>query len=292
MRSRLVLSSLLGVNEHYVDMSRQMLLYYHQWPISEFVLTLNGSEGEIRSFRQFLRDAGIPATVFTATARYDNRLQARWSRQRQAYIERRYEGHDWKLCVDSDEFVGRSDVLLRMLDTTRCAYFLAFTVDMVPIASADETPSQVPVFHRPHAKFFLTQAYALAQKVPLARVHVVVGGAAHDVARRYRALPHYEHILPLYHYKWEAGVRTRLCERFEHYKRLGLPYAEESRLFCSLLDEGINHLRVDDLDRVRLSIKPDKTGDVSLQLDPAGHLTFFSYSKEAGQAQGSGRQEQ
>jgi hypothetical protein len=282
MRSRLVLSSLLGVNEQYVAMSRQFLLYYCQWPISEFVLTLNGSEGEVRSFGHFLHDAGIPATVFTATARYDNRLQARWSQQRQAYITRHYAAHDWKLCVDSDEIVERSDLLLRMLDTTPCAYFLAFTVDMIPIVSADETPSQVPVFHRPHAKYFLTQAYALAQKVPLARVHVLVGGAAHDVARRYRALPRYEHVLPLYHYKWEAGVRTRLRERFEHYQWLGFPYAEESRLFCSLLDEGINHLHVDDLDRVRLSIKPDKTGDVSLQLDPAGHLTFFSHSKEAG----------
>lgn len=288
MRSRLVLSSLLGVNEQYVEMSRQMLLYYRQWPISEFVLTLNGSEGEIRAFPQFLRDARIPATVFTATARYDNRLQARWSHQRQAYIERRYAAHDWKLCVDSDEIVERSDVLLRILDTTRCDYFLAFTVDMVPTASADETPSQVPVFDRPHASYFLTQAHAVAQKVPLARVPVLVGGAAHDVARRYRALPRYEHVLPLYHYKWETGVRTRLRERFERYQRLGLPYAEESRLFCSLLDGGINHLHVEDLDHVRLSIKADKTGDVSLQLDPAGHLTFFSHSR-VGQAQGSGR---
>lgn len=282
MRPRLVLSSLLGVNEQYVDMSSQMLLYYRQWPISEFVLTLNGSDGEIRSFRGFLRDLGIPAKVFTATAHYDNRLQARWSQQRQAYIERQYAVHDWKICVDSDEIIERSDVLLRMLGTTSCAYFLAFTVDMVPIISTDETPSLVPIFDRPHAKHFLTQVYALAQKVPLARVRVLVGGAAHDVARRYRSLPRFEHILPLYHYKWEAGVRTRLRERFEHYQQLGLPYAEESRLFCSLLDGGINHLHVDDLDHVRLSIKPDKTGDMSLQLDPAGHLTFFSPIKEAG----------
>jgi len=286
MRSRLVLSSVLGVSEQYVDMSRQMLLYYRQWPISEFVLTLNGSEGEIWSFRQFLRDAGIPATVFTATVRYDNRLQARWSQQRQSYIQHQYAAHDWKLCVDSDEIVERSDALLRVLDTTCCSYFLAFTVDMVPIASADETPSHVQVFDRPHVMCFLTQAYALAQKVPLARAHVLVGGAAHDVARRYRALPRYEHVLPLYHYKWEAGVRTRLRERFEHYRRLGLPYAWESLLLCTLLDEGIKHLHVDDLDHVRLSIKPDKTGDVSLQIDPAGHLTFFSASGEAGRAQG------
>lgn len=277
-RSRLVLSSLLGVNEQYVDMSKQMLLYYRQWPISEFVLTLNGSEREIRCFRQFLRDAGIPAMVFTVTGRYNNRLQARWSQQRQAYIQHQYAAHEWKLCVDSDEIVEWSDALLRVLDTTACAYFYAFTVDMVPIASTDETPSHVQVFDRPHGMYFLTQAYALAQKVPLARAHVLVGGAAHDVARRYRALPRYEHVLPLYHYKWEAGVRTRLRDRFEHYRRLGLPYAEESLLFCTALDEGISHLHVDDLDRVRLSIKPDKTGDVSLQLDPAGHITFLSPS--------------
>ncbi len=279
MKSRLVLSSLLGVNEQYVDMSKQMLLSYRQWPISEFVLTLNGSEGEIRLFRQFLRDVGIPATVFTATARYDNRLQARWSNQRQSYISRQYSAQDWKLCVDSDEIVDRSDALLRVLDTTPCAYFLAFTVDMVPIASADETPSHLLVFDRPHLRCFLTQTCAVAQKVPLARAHILVGGAAHNVARRYRALPRYEHVLPLYHYKWEAGVRTRLRERFEHYRRLGLPYAEESLLFCARLDEGISHLRVDNLDSVRLAIKRDKTGDRSLHLDPAGHLTFFSPSR-------------
>lgn len=279
MKPRLVLSSLLGVNEHYVDMSKQMLLSYRQWPISEFVLTLNGSDGEIRSFRLFLRDAGIPATVFTATARYDNRLQARWSQQRQAYIRRQYAAHDWKLGVDSDEIVDRSDALLRVLDNTTCAYFLAFTVDMVPVTSADETSSRVPVFDRPHVMCFLTQACALAQKVPLARAHVLVGGAAHDVARRYRALPRYEHVLPLYHYKWEAGVSTRLMERFEHYRRLGLPYADESRLFCTQLDEGISHLRVDDLDSIRLAIKRDKTGDTSLQLDSAGPLAFFAPTK-------------
>jgi hypothetical protein len=282
MKSRLVLTSLLGVNDRYVDMSRQMLLYYREWPITEFVLTLNGSEGEIWSFRKFLRDADIPATVFTATARYDNRRQARWSNQRQAFICRKYTAQDWKLCVDSDEIVDRTDALLQLLDTTHCAYFLAFTVDMVPIAPADQTPSNERVFDRPHMKCFLTQAYALAQKVPLARAHVLVGGAAHDVARRYRALPRYEHVLPLYHYKWETGVRARLLERFQHYQQLGLPYAEESLLFSTQLDEGTSHLRVDDLDSVRLAIKRDKTGDVSLQLDPAGHLAFFSPSSGMG----------
>lgn len=288
MRSRLVLSSLLGVNDQYVDMSRQMLLYYRQWPISEFVLTLNGNDGEIRAFKQFLRDASIPAKVFNATVRYDNRLQWRWSQQRQAYIQSQYAARDWKLCVDSDEIIERSDALLRVLNTTCCAYFLAFTVDMVPIASADETPSSVLVFDRPHVMYFLTQAHALAQKVPLARAHVLVGGAAHDVARRYRALPRYEYVLPLYHYKWEAGVRTRLRDRLAHYQRLVLSYAEESLRFCTMLDEGISHLQVNDLDCVRLSIKPDKTGDVSLQIDPSGHLTFFSPSGGAGQAQASG----
>lgn len=276
MKSRLVLSSLLGVNEQYVDMSRQMLLSYREWPITEFVLTLNGSEGEIRSFREFLRNTKIPAIVFTATARYDNRWQARWSNQRQAFIRRKYTAQDWKLCVDSDEIVEQNDALLQVLDTTLCAYFLGFTVDMVPIASANETPSNERVFDRPHMKCFLTQAYALAQKVPLARAHVLVGGAAHDVARRYRTLPRYEHVLPVYHYKWETGVRARLRERFEHYQQLGLPYAEESVLFCRQLEEGISHLSVGDLDSVRLAIKPDKTRDLSLQLDPAGHLRFFS----------------
>ena len=276
MRSRLVLSTLLGVNDRYVEMSRQMLLYYRQWPITEFVLTLNGGEDEIRAFRRFMRDSGIHATVFTKTVPYDNRLQARWSQQRQAYIQHQYAAYDWKLCVDSDEIIEMSDALMRTLDTTTCAYFLAFTVDMVPIASVAETPSGVQIFDRPHAMYFLTQANALAQKVPLARARVWVGGAAHDVTKRYRALPRYEHVLPLYHYKWEAGVRTRLLERFQHYRRLGLPYAEESVQFCKLLDKGIGHLRVDDLDHVRMSIKPDKTGDVSLQLDPEGHLIFFS----------------
>jgi len=275
MKSRLVLTSLLGVNEQYVDMSRQMLLSYREWPITEFVLTLNGSEGKIRSFREFLRNAKIPATVFTATASYDNRRQARWSNQRQAFIRRKYTAQDWKLCVDSDEKVEQSDALLQVLDTTVCAYFLGFTVDMVPITSADETPCNERVFDRPHMKCFLTQAYALAQKVPLARAHILVGGGAHDVARRYRALPRYEYVLPLYHYKWEKGVCARLRERFEHYQQLGVPYAEESLLFCTQLHRGISHLRVDDLSSVRLAIKPDKTGDVSLQLDPAGLLRFL-----------------
>ena len=275
MKSRLVLTSLLGVNEQYVDMSEQMLLFYKEWPITEFVLTLNGSEGQIRSFREFLRNAKIPATVFTATARYDNRRQARWSNQRQAFIGRKYTAQDWKLCVDSDEIVEQSDALLQVLDTTLCAYFVGFTVNMVPITSADETPYNGRVFDRPHMKCFLTQAYALAQKVPLARAHILVGGAAHDVARRYRALPRYEHVLPLYHYKWEKGVCARLRERFEHYQQLGLPYAEESLLFCTQLHRGLSHLRVDDLSSVRLAIKPDKTGDVSLQLDPAGLLRFL-----------------
>lgn len=278
LRPRLVLSSLLGVNDQYLDMSRQMLLYYRQWPISEFVLTLNGGESEIRSFRQFIRDACVPATVFNATKRYDNRLQARWSQQRQAYIQRHYEPRDWKLCVDSDEIIECSDALLHVLDTTCCAYFLAFTVDMIPIALAKKTPVPVQVFDHPHGMYFLTQAHALAQKVPLARAHVLVEGAAHNVTKRNRTLPPYEHVLPLYHYKWETGVQTRLRERFEYYSYLGLPYAEESLLFCKLIEDGISHLRIDDLNRVRLSIKPDKTGDMSLQLDHAGHLTFFSQS--------------
>jgi hypothetical protein len=282
MKSRLVLTSLLGVNRQYVDMSRQMLLYYREWPITEFVLTLNGSDGEIRSFRNFLRDASIPATVFAATERYDNRRQARWSNQRQAYIRRKYTAQDWKLCVDSDEILDRSEVLLQLLDTTLSDYFLAFTVDMVPIAPADESPSGARVFDRPHIKCFLTQVYALAQKVPIARAHVLVGGAAHDVTRRYRSLPRYDHVLPLYHYKWESGVRARLHDRFEHYQQLGLPYAEESQLFCTQLDEGIAHLCVGDLSAVRLAVNRDKTGDLSLQLDPAGHLTFFSPSKVMG----------
>ena len=275
MNTRLVLSSLLGVNKHYVDMSKQMLLHYRQWPISEFVLTLNGSEREIWYFRQFLSDVNIPATIFTATARYDNRLQARWSSQRQSYIRCRYSAHDWKLSVDSDEILELCDALLWVLDTTTCSYFLGFTVDMVPMVLADDSRSDASVFDRPHFKCFLTQAFALAQKVPLARAHVLVGGAAHDLARRYQGLPRHEHILPLYHYKWEAGVHTRLLERFEYYHRLGLPYSEESMLFSMRLQDGISDMLVDDLNSIRFAMKRDKTGSRSLQLDAAGDLAFF-----------------
>lgn len=279
MKPRLVLTSLLGVNDRYVDMSKQMLLHYREWPITEFILTLNGSEGEIRSFQSFLRDARIPATVFAATHCYDNRWQARWSNRRQALIQRKYTAQDWKLSVDSDEILEVSEALLRILDSSHCAYFLAFTVDMIPVGPAHETTLYDRIFDRPHIACLLTQAYALAQKVPLARAHVLVGGAAHDVARRYRKLPKYEHVLPLYHYKWETGVRARLRERFGHYQQLRIPYAEESNLFCAQLDRGIDHLRVNDLDSVRLAIKPDKTGGMSLQIDPAGQLTFFSSLK-------------
>lgn len=279
MNSSIVLSSLLGVNKQYVEMSKQMLLHYSQWPINEFVLTLNGSESDIWYFRQFVCEAGLPATVFSTTAPYDNRRQARWSSQRQSYISRRYSPHDWKLCVDSDEILERSDALLRVLDATTCAYFLAFTVDMLPVVPPDETLGDAQVFDRPHLKCFLTQAYALAQKVPLARAHVLVGGAGHDVGRRYRALPRFDHILPLFHYKWEAGVRVRLLRRFEHYRQLGVPYAEESLLYYRRLREGVGDLVVADLDHVRFAMKRDKTGGTSLQIDPAGHLTFFTCSK-------------
>lgn len=275
MNTRLVLSSLVGVNKKYVAISKEMLLYYREWPIDEFVLTLNGSESDIWYFRQFLRQAELPATIFTATSAYDNRKQARWSNQRQAYICEHYSTQDWKLCVDSDEILEGRDALLQLLETTACSYFLAFTVDMLPASPTADTGDDLPVFARPHIKCLLTQAYALAQKVPLARAHVLIGGAGHDVARRYRALPWHGQVLPLLHYKWETGIGARLIERFEHYQRLGLPHCEESALFHRRLQDGVDDLIVPDLAEIRLSIKRDKTGGTSLQVDPDGHLRFF-----------------
>jgi len=118
MKHRLVLNSLLGVNDLYVDMSKQMIIHYSKYPISEFVLTLNGNESQIRRFRDFLRGINVRMRIFPNTLVYDNRRQARWSNQRQAYIRDRYSEHDWKISVDSDEILLMNDVLYDTLDCT------------------------------------------------------------------------------------------------------------------------------------------------------------------------------
>ena len=54
LKRRLILSSVLGVNDQYVEMSTRMIKYYSQYPITEFVLTLNGTQSQIRKFKNFL----------------------------------------------------------------------------------------------------------------------------------------------------------------------------------------------------------------------------------------------
>lgn len=279
MKRHLVLSSLLGVSEGYGDMSRNMLLHYRQWPISELVLTLNGSEADIWEFRRFLRDVGIRATVFGEPGPYDNRRQSRWSSRRQDYIRQHYSERDWKISVDSDEIVEFSQELLEVIETADCSYVLGFIVDMLPTELIGPLGEQAARLGQKHTHCFLTQAIALAQKVPLARAHVLLGGAAHDVARRYRTLRCFRQVLAVYHYKWELGIHTRLRERAQRYRDLGIAFADESLLYLDRLRTGVSDLIVDDLNSTRLSIGPDKTGGRSLQLDPRGQLSFFGRSR-------------
>ncbi len=162
----------------------------------------------------------------------------------------------------------------RPLDSS---YFLAFTVDMMPERSHVEVPCNTTVFEIPHRKCFLTQTNALAQKAPLARNYILVEGAAHNVTKRFRREKRFEKILPLYHYKWESGVRERMLERFNRYKRLAIPYYNESRKFYDILQDGINQLVVEDIYSVRFNIKRDKTGECSLRIDPRGEYEFYKY---------------
>lgn len=277
MEKRLILSSALGVNEQYVEMSTRMVKHYSQYPITEFVLTLNATQSQIRSFRDVLRQLGIKAKVFEKTQSYDNRRQARWANQRQAYISRTYNYRDWKICVDADEILIINEVLYDTLDSTDASYFLAFIVDMVHRDMHLGASYEQDLLHRLHRKCFLTQTTALAQKVPLARVFVLVEGAAHNVTRRYRREKCFEKVLPLHHFKWGSGVYERLLERYDTYRQLGISYYDESMRFCEILNSGVEHLFEDNLYSVRFSVKKDKTGGYSLQLDSNGDHGFFRY---------------
>ena len=277
MEHKLILSSALGVNEQYVEMSTRMVEHYSRYPITEFVLTLNGTQSQIGSFREVLRQHNIKVKVFEKTQSYNNRRQARWANQRQAYISATYNRRDWKICVDADEILILNEILYETLDRTDVSHFLGFIVDMVHRDTRLGASYEQDLFHTLHKQCFLTQTTAIAQKVPLARVFVLVEGAAHNVTRRFRREKRFEKVLPLYHFKWGDGVCERLQERYNNYRQLGISYYDESMRFCEILRSGVEHLLVKDLYSVRFSIKEDKTGGCSLLLDPSGGHEFFRY---------------
>lgn len=258
-------------------MSTRMVQHYSRYPITEYVLTLNGTETEIKHFKDFLRQTGIKSKVFQNTLTYNNIRQARWANQRQAYIARTYNPWDWKISVDSDEILIMNEVLFKILDNTDASYFFGFTVDMVHKDFNCGAPYEQELFHEFHRMYLLTQFVALSQKVPVARVNVTVEGAAHNVTRRFRNGKSFEKVLPLYHFKWSDGVYEKLQERYDMYHKLGISYYEESLQFCEILKHGFEDLVVKDLYSVKFSHKPDKTGGCSLQMDPNGKYEFLRY---------------
>jgi hypothetical protein len=118
MERKLVLSSVLGVNDYYAEMSKQMIIHYSRYPISELVLTLNGSDEQIQNFKDFLSGFNIKMKLFEKNQEYDNRKQARWANQRQSYIRSCYHDNDWKITVDGDEIIILNETLCDVLDHT------------------------------------------------------------------------------------------------------------------------------------------------------------------------------
>jgi len=256
-------------------MSRRMMEYYSEHSISDFVLTVNGSRDEVAEFCKFVDRLGIRAKIFEKNSPTNNLLQARWSSQRQAFISANFNQADWKFSVDSDEIVYLGDGLLDLLSETDAEWFLAFMVDVIHRINGVGGDYENELFDERHNFYFLTQAVALAQKVPLARVSVLVGGAAHDVGRRFRGRKRFPGVLPLFHFKWGRSVFERLHQRFVAYQQLGIGFSEESMEFCELAKGRLTTFLVQDLHQARFSIGLDKTGGRSLRLDPQGDLSFF-----------------